>query len=75
MYEKKQPAALRGRRLCGNQSSQLDYRASIPCLTRGGPTSTFPGVYEAVDEEIDRMSKEEDPLSYTGQPVHGDMTE
>jgi hypothetical protein len=46
----------------------------IPCLTRGGPASIFPGVYEAVDEEIDRMSKEEDPLSYTGQPVHGDMT-
>ncbi|MDR1904274.1 MAG: uroporphyrinogen decarboxylase [Treponema sp.] len=30
----------------------------IPCLTMGGPGSTFPGVYEAVDEEIDRMSKE-----------------
>jgi uroporphyrinogen-III decarboxylase len=30
----------------------------IPCLTMGGPGSIFPGVYEAVDEEIDRMSKE-----------------
>jgi hypothetical protein len=30
----------------------------IPCLTAGGPGSTFPGVYEAVTEEIDRVSKE-----------------
>jgi uroporphyrinogen-III decarboxylase len=30
----------------------------IPCLVMGGPGSTYPGVYEAVDEEIDRMSKE-----------------
>jgi uroporphyrinogen-III decarboxylase len=30
----------------------------IPCLTMGGPGSTYPGVYETVDEEIDRMSKE-----------------
>jgi hypothetical protein len=30
----------------------------IPCLTMGGPGSTFPGVYEAVSAEIDRMSKE-----------------
>jgi uroporphyrinogen-III decarboxylase len=30
----------------------------IPCLTMGGPGSTFPGVYEAVTEEINRMSKE-----------------
>ncbi|MDR0718241.1 MAG: uroporphyrinogen decarboxylase [Treponema sp.] len=33
-------------------------RYYIPCLTMGGPGSTFPGVYEAVDEEIDRMSRE-----------------
>ncbi|MCL1803357.1 MAG: uroporphyrinogen decarboxylase [Eubacteriaceae bacterium] len=30
----------------------------IPCLTMGGPGSTFPGVYDTVNEEIDRMSKE-----------------
>jgi hypothetical protein len=30
----------------------------IPCLTMGGPGSSFPGVYEAVDAEIDRMSRE-----------------
>jgi uroporphyrinogen-III decarboxylase len=30
----------------------------IPCLTMGGPGSTYPGVYEAVSEEIDKMSKE-----------------
>jgi hypothetical protein len=30
----------------------------IPCLTYGGDMSTFPGVYEAVSAEIDRMSKE-----------------
>ena len=29
----------------------------IPCLTMGGPVSTYPGVYELVNEEIDRMSK------------------
>lgn len=29
----------------------------IPNLTQGGPISTFPGVYEAVDEAIDNMSK------------------
>ena len=30
----------------------------IPCLVMGGPYSTYPGVYEAVSSEIDRMSKE-----------------
>ena len=30
----------------------------IPCLTRGGPGSNIPGVYELVSEEIDKMSKE-----------------
>jgi uroporphyrinogen-III decarboxylase len=29
----------------------------IPCLTAGGEGSNFPGVYEAVSEEIDRMSQ------------------
>ena len=29
----------------------------IPCLTAGGPGSTFPGVYQCVSENIDRMSK------------------
>ena len=28
----------------------------IPCLTMGGPSSTYPGVYDAVTEEIKRMS-------------------
>lgn len=30
----------------------------IPCLVRGGIGSTYPGVYEAVSAEIDKMSKE-----------------
>jgi hypothetical protein len=30
----------------------------IPCVTHGGPMSHFPGVYEAINAEIDRMSKE-----------------
>ncbi len=30
----------------------------IPNTTMGGPMSTYPGVYEAVSEEIDKMSKE-----------------
>ncbi len=29
----------------------------IPCTSQGGPMSTFPGVYEAVAEEIDKQSK------------------
>lgn len=37
-------------RKCGKHSF-------IPCLTSGGAMSTFPGVYDAVNEEIDRMSK------------------
>ena len=38
----------------------IDYVGSkvnfIPCLTAGMPVSDFEGVYEAVNEEIDRMS-------------------
>jgi uroporphyrinogen-III decarboxylase len=30
----------------------------IPCLAQGLPIATFPGVYDAVTMEIDRMSKE-----------------
>ncbi|MDR2517245.1 MAG: uroporphyrinogen decarboxylase [Spirochaetaceae bacterium] len=29
----------------------------IPCLTRGGPGTIYPGVYEETSREIDRMSK------------------
>jgi hypothetical protein len=29
----------------------------IPCLTMGGPGSTYPGVYDTVTEEIKKMSK------------------
>ncbi|MCD8241729.1 MAG: uroporphyrinogen decarboxylase, partial [Lachnospiraceae bacterium] len=29
----------------------------IPCTSQGGPMSTFPGVYQAVAEEIDKQSK------------------
>lgn len=29
----------------------------IPCATVGGPTSTFEGVYQALGEEIDKMSR------------------
>ena len=30
----------------------------IPCTSQGLPISTFPGVYEAVSREVDKMSKE-----------------
>jgi uroporphyrinogen-III decarboxylase len=30
----------------------------IPCCTAGGPASSYPGVFDAVTREIDRMSKE-----------------
>ena len=30
----------------------------IPCCTMGGPESTYPGVYEALSEEIEKLSKE-----------------
>jgi hypothetical protein len=30
----------------------------IPCLTAGGPGSSYPGVFDAVNEEIERMSQE-----------------
>ncbi|UWG98705.1 uroporphyrinogen decarboxylase [Dehalobacter sp. DCM] len=30
----------------------------IPCLTQGGPASSFPGVYDEVNKLIDKMSKE-----------------
>lgn len=30
----------------------------VPCLISAGPESTYPGVYEAVNRQIDRMSKE-----------------
>lgn len=30
----------------------------IPCLTAGGPGSTYPGVYEAAAKAIDKMSKQ-----------------
>ncbi len=37
-------------RECGN-------RFFIPCTSQGGPFSTFPGVYQAVADEIDRQSQ------------------
>lgn len=30
----------------------------IPCVTHAGPVSHFPGVYDAINMEIDKMSKE-----------------
>jgi hypothetical protein len=30
----------------------------IPCCTAGRPSSTYPGVYETVSREIERMSRE-----------------
>ena len=30
----------------------------LPCCTMGGPESSYPGVYEALSEEIDKLSKE-----------------
>ena len=41
-------------RACRNNSKHY----YIPCLVAGGPGSTYPGVYDAVTEEIARMSKE-----------------
>ena len=29
----------------------------IPCVSQGGAMSAFPGVYQALSEEIDRLSK------------------
>ena len=31
----------------------------IPCLTAGGPGSSYPGIYDAVSAEIDRFNREE----------------
>ncbi|HCX64391.1 MAG TPA: uroporphyrinogen decarboxylase, partial [Eubacteriaceae bacterium] len=42
------------RRACTNCGKEY----FIPCLTMGGPESLFPGVYDKVNEEIDKMSKE-----------------
>ncbi|NLA75535.1 MAG: uroporphyrinogen decarboxylase [Deltaproteobacteria bacterium] len=42
------------RRACTN-NGKLYF---IPCLAAGGPGSTFPGVYDAVNTEIDKQSKE-----------------
>ena len=42
------------RRAC-ETNGKLHY---IPCVTMGGPETSFPGVYEAVSAEIDKMSKE-----------------
>ena len=41
-------------RACTN-NGKLYY---IPCLVRGRPESTYPGVYDAVSADINRMSKE-----------------
>ncbi len=30
----------------------------IPCLTQGGPMSSYPGVYDEVNKQIDKMSRE-----------------
>ena len=35
-----------------------DKKFFIPNASQGLPVSTFPGVYEAISEEIDKMSKE-----------------
>ena len=42
------------RRACEN-NGKLYF---IPCLAAGGPGSTYPGVYDAVNAEIDKMSEE-----------------
>ena len=30
----------------------------IPCITQGGPGSVYPGVYEAISREIEKLNKE-----------------
>ncbi len=42
------------RRACENNGKHY----FIPCLTMGGPESLYEGVYEAISEEIDKVSKE-----------------
>lgn len=42
------------RHACGSCGSKY----FIPCITQGGPGSTFPGTYAALCEEIDKYSEE-----------------
>ena len=42
------------RRACENNGKHY----FIPCLTMGGPESLYEGVYEAISDEIDKVSKE-----------------
>ena len=41
---------------CRENGTQKKYY--IPCNTMGGPSTIFPGVYEMLSEEIDKISKE-----------------
>ena len=41
---------------CLENGTQKKYY--IPCNTMGGPSTIFPGVYEMLSEEIDKISKE-----------------
>ena len=50
----KEEIAKEVRRVC----TEYGKKSFIPNLSQGGDFSTFDGVYEAVSEEIDKMSKE-----------------
>jgi hypothetical protein len=50
----RQEVADQVRRAC-TEYGKLYY---IPSASQGGPMSTFEGVYQALTEEIDKMSKE-----------------
>lgn len=38
--------------------ANMDKRSYMPCITQGGPGSTFPGTYIALTEEIDKRNAE-----------------
>ncbi len=50
----REDCAKAARRACKNNGSKY----FIPCITQGGPGSTFPGAYAVLCEEIDKYSEE-----------------
>jgi len=50
----REDCAKAARKICTSTNT----RGLIPCITQGGPGSTFPGAYEVLVEEIDKCSAE-----------------